>query len=546
MLLEARQAGKDVTLSISRQLGVKSISRSKASRPLRAHDELAFPTVAIDAGGRIVSANGVFLERFARDATLPAGVRLVDLVQSTDRDNFLGQIAGLVSEPATVREAELRITDAEDKVIWARFGFAPGMVDGAATVVVQILPITYPTQVIEMLSERESRWNHALTSSGFGLWDHNYRLGTMYYSEKWKRIRGIPPDEDVDPDLDRWLQNVHPEDRAGIAAAIIRQNNGEEDEIYYHYRERHRDGHWIWIECRGACVEWGPDGKPTRVIGVDLDVTRHRENEERLSDMSRRLELALGVSEIGVFEAHNTDRIVHWDDNMLRLYGVAGTPNDKPFGYWETFVHPDDLEQAVVRIDTGLTLNQPFTGDYRINHPSGEVRTIRVRAAPYQDSEGHTRVIGVNWDVTRDVRMQNELAEAKRIVEMRNQALEAARASIEHNSLHDYLTGLPNRRYLDQVLDEKQLRCQIEGTSLAILHIDLDRFKQINDTLGHGAGDWMLKHAADVLRENVHGTAFVARIGGDEFVYVSRFTGSARKFSVIADRMIRDLCKPVS
>ena len=517
------------------------------ARFVPAHDELAFPTASIGADGRLRAANRAFLARFVDAGADPAGLLLPDRIQPADRDSFLGQIAAVIAAPDVPREAELRINDAAEQTLWARMGFAQGIVDGMAVVTVQILPIAYPTQVIEMLSERESRWNHAMTSSGFGLWDHNYRLDTMYYSDKWKLIRGIPADAEVDPDLERWLEHVHPEDRAGISDAIARQNNGEENEIFYRYRERHRGhGRWIWIECRGACVEWGPDGRPTRVIGVDIDVTENRQNEETIANISRRLELALGVSEIGTFEADTAARTVHWDDTMLRLYGVPGTPREKPFGYWEKFVHPDDLQAAVGQIETGRALNRAFTSDYRILHPAGDIRTIRVRAAPYTDSEGREKVIGVNWDVTADVTMRTELAEAKRIVELRNQALEAARASIEHNALHDYLTGLPNRRYLDQVLDEEQQRCREEGTSLAILHIDLDRFKQINDTLGHGAGDWMLKHAADVLRENVHGTAFVARIGGDEFVYVARFTGSARKFSVIADRMIRDLCKPVS
>ena len=109
---------------------------------------------------------------------------------------------------------------------------------------------------------------------------------------------------------------------------------------------------------------------------------------------------------------------------------------------------------------------------------------------------------------------------------------------IEHNALHDSLTGLPNRRYLDEMLKRHAADGYDDSGSMALLHIDLDRFKQINDTLGHAAGDAMLVHASAVLRANCRDSDFVARIGGDEFVvlttrqrrrHLSRHAGRAHR-----------------
>jgi diguanylate cyclase (GGDEF)-like protein len=95
------------------------------------------------------------------------------------------------------------------------------------------------------------------------------------------------------------------------------------------------------------------------------------------------------------------------------------------------------------------------------------------------------------------------------------------------------------------MLDEYSARCRRDNLTLAVLHIDLDRFKQINDTLGHRAGDAMLQHAATVLKANVRSNDFVARIGGDEFVVLCTIDVTPKKISNLAERIIHELCRPI-
>ncbi|WP_287263853.1 EAL domain-containing protein, partial [Mesorhizobium sp.] len=120
-----------------------------------------------------------------------------------------------------------------------------------------------------------------------------------------------------------------------------------------------------------------------------------------------------------------------------------------------------------------------------------------------------------------------------------------AKARIEHIALHDSLTGLPNRRYLDQVLEDYAANARRTGGYAALLHIDLDRFKHINDTLGHAAGDAMLVHASTVLRSKVDGEGFVARIGGDEFIVLCVVHDDIEQLALLADRVICQMREPV-
>ena len=135
-----------------------------------------------------------------------------------------------------------------------------------------------------------------------------------------------------------------------------------------------------------------------------------------------------------------------------------------------------------------------------------------------------------------------DLERARQLAETRNIELEAARSRIEYNALHDHLTGLPNRRFLDQRLDE-WIADKVDYC--AILHIDLDRFKQINDTLGHQAGDAMLVHTAKVLSAIIKEYDFVARIGGDEFLVLCDARQSQADVISLTDRIIEALRQPV-
>ncbi|MBX2854117.1 MAG: EAL domain-containing protein [Rhodobacteraceae bacterium] len=122
---------------------------------------------------------------------------------------------------------------------------------------------------------------------------------------------------------------------------------------------------------------------------------------------------------------------------------------------------------------------------------------------------------------------------------------------LEESALHDALTGLPNRRYLEREIEALKAASEVSGDKrrsddqVAMLHIDLDRFKQINDSLGHAAGDEVLTQVSNILRDVVRAEDFVARVGGDEFVMVCRSGASADSVCRIAERLVERLAEPV-
>lgn len=126
------------------------------------------------------------------------------------------------------------------------------------------------------------------------------------------------------------------------------------------------------------------------------------------------------------------------------------------------------------------------------------------------------------------------------------QDLTAAKGRIEHMALHDQLTGLPNRRALSEYLSQLFRRSRESNRQAAVLHIDLDRFKQVNDLLGHAAGDDVLRHAAQAMRAQIFSGDMVARIGGDEFVIVLSEIKTVEDSCAVARRVIEAVSKPIT
>lgn len=267
-----------------------------------------------------------------------------------------------------------------------------------------------------------------------------------------------------------------------------------------------------------------------------------RQSKDQLQELSHRLRIALDTSKIGIWELDVDSGTLLWDSRMKELYGI-GSSMRAVYEDWRNTLHPDDLARAEAEFAETLATGGAYNTEFRIRLPGGEVRHVRAIGSTYAGTNGNRKIVGVNWDVTADVKTRATLSEAKRLAEDHSAELEAARHRMEFNALHDPLTGLPNRRFLDQILFDRSRRADANA-KISIFHIDLDRFKQINDTMGHAAGDEILKHAASLLRDNARQDDFVARIGGDEFVII-RASGGGDEDAALASRVIEAMSVPV-
>lgn len=358
---------------------------------------------------------------------------------------------------------------------------------------------------------------------GHGFWNYDTKSHLFVVSDAWRTMRGIDPDEDInDPGRD-WLKDIHPEDRLALKRFFEVKMLGETQSFFIQYRRRHlKTGNLIWFLCRATIISRDDAGVPLRIVGIDTDITEIKKDEEKLAQLNNKFELAIDASGIGIWEFDLNTTRVHWDDRMLEIYGLEPGQNDRSGDSWGNFIHLDDAEETIDYTETAALTRSEMKHDFRIVRPDGEVRHIRTMARYGGMSEAQTKLIGVNIDVTEDVQRALEL--------------ECAHKQLEYDSRHDVLTGLANRRLLDETFEA--LIQDLDGALLCMMHLDLDYFKEINDTLGHAAGDAVLVHVARTLERILCDKGLICRLGGDEFAVLFDHAPSQQTLHEIADHIL--------
>lgn len=417
-----------------------------------------------------------------------------------------------------------------------------------------------------MLSQR---FNLAMHASNMGIWEVLEGGTHLYWDERAAGLHGMPPDG-YGNRMAEWLETIVVEDRVAAEAHFFNCISMDEasDETY---RVILTDGSRRYLRSAGASY-MTEDGRH-RTTGVVWDVTADvvmtqtlrnakengdiknaelelaldelSEREHQLEELSTTLELALASSGCGIWQYDPGTGEELWDRRMCELYGVPYTGNPLPQNFWFEQMLPEDRAKAADVSRAYLTGNVDEPLVVRLPQPDGSIRYIRSVGQLQIGKDGSRKLIGLALDITKDALMTADLKLAKQEADAKNAELELAKTEIEHNALHDPLTRLANRRKLDQELDKLTRLSQTSRLRLSILHLDLDRFKQINDTLGHAAGDAMLAHAADILRNTVRPGDLVARIGGDEFVILAQDYADSDQVAEMAARIVAELHQPI-
>ncbi len=188
----------------------------------------------------------------------------------------------------------------------------------------------------------------------------------------------------------------------------------------------------------------------------------------------------------------------HMSPYVEELLGVPPEEFIERDDIWDQLIHPEDRERARIEYEWFLQTGQPEYGEYRYVRPDGRVVWVRDHAAMIRDEEGTPLFIqGVMTDITQT---------------------KEAHLRMQHLAYHDPLTGLPNRAMYEQHLDLALARARRDDLAVAVIFLDLDAFKPVNDTHGHATGDEVLRQMAARLSSAVRETDLVARQGGDEFL----------------------------
>jgi diguanylate cyclase (GGDEF)-like protein/PAS domain S-box-containing protein len=262
--------------------------------------------------------------------------------------------------------------------------------------------------------------------------------------------------------------------------------------------------------------------RKTAELGREVDA--RKQLEAGLREREQTLRLAQQVARIGSFEWDMAANTFRCSPELEALYGLPAGTFDGRYETWLELVHPDDREAIEQRVQAARESGR-FEGEWRAALPDGTVRWLAGRAmVDHDELGGRQRMLGVNIDIS----------DRKEIEERIRQA-----------SLHDPLTGLPNRALIYEFAEHLLGTMRREGGQAAVLFVDLDRFKPINDTYGHDIGDAVLKEVARRLLASVRSEDVVGRLGGDEFVAVLARMRNEEDAATVARHALTHLGQPI-
>jgi len=279
---------------------------------------------------------------------------------------------------------------------------------------------------------------------------------------------------------------------------------------------------------RWVKVNYVPDindqGIAESVVVLSLDITERKRTEQTLRENEERLDLALSVANDGIWDWHIDSNTVFFD---RRYYMMAGyEPNEFPgdFREWEKRVHPDDIQKTKLAIEQYLMgESEGYNTEFRFLHKNGDYMWIRARGkiVSHDDEGNPTRFVGTHSDITERVWAELELHRANKQLQTRLVEIKKLEAALREQAIRDPLTGVFNRRYMDEALPKELARTSRRGGALSVVILDLDYLKDVNDNYGHvTGGDKALQTLADTLKQMCREEDTLCRYAGDEFLVI--------------------------
>ncbi|MEK7889289.1 diguanylate cyclase [Burkholderia contaminans] len=355
---------------------------------------------------------------------------------------------------------------------------------------------------LRTVEEHSTLTTLALTESGTGVWDRNVETGEIHYSPAWKALLGYAPHE-LSTRIEEAYERLHPDDLADVKAAMLAHFEHRTDHYAVEHRIRCKDGSYKWIRSRGKVIERDSHGRALRMVGTTTDITALRELAARLRDSAALVtDLTDQVPGL-VFQLRQTP-----DGRRFFSYASAGvgdiyelTPEQIAGSAEavETRIHPADLVAYRLSLHESSVRLTPWRLDYRVLLPGQGLRWREGDARPQRTPDGGTVWHGFITDATDRKHIEAEL---------------------HRMATTDHLTQLSNRHAFMRQSEAALRAVRTTGQAAAVLMLDLDHFKALNDRWGHPVGDRALRHFARLLLAETGPDGIVGRVGGEEFAIV--------------------------
>lgn len=326
---------------------------------------------------------------------------------------------------------------------------------------------------------------------------------------------------------DGWMRWLHPDDFLRVKEIwndVVALNG--ESHLDIRYRLKQRDGSYRWFRAR-ARARRDESGSVIKWYGSLEDVHEQVVAEAALRESEERYRLASRATQDIIWDwSHETNR-VQWSDAIETVLGYPHAKDGTDLQWWLDLIHPADRRRFRARARAISKSGSPqWTAEYRVRAADGSYRHMLSRGHLLRASEGKPiRSVGALLDITQ---------------------IKLVEENLRWGAHHDPLTGLPNRALFAERMDTAFAEAGQAQQCVGLVTLDVDRFKSLNDSMGHGAGDILLKAIAERLLVSAPSKATVARLGGDEFAVILPGLNSGDARIEVVEELLADMAAPLS
>ncbi|HUL91661.1 MAG TPA: EAL domain-containing protein [Burkholderiales bacterium] len=414
----------------------------------------------------------------------------------------------------------------------------------------------------EALRKSNERFDMAVRATNDVIWDWNLVTDEIWWNENYTKVFGFSR-ETADRSIQSWYQGIHPDDQGRVIAGVHRVIGAGGENWSDEYRFRHQDGSWVHVLDRGQIIR-DKSGRAVRMIGAKADISSRKQAEERIHNQAMRQRL---IAEFGQQAFASTDvedvlkRAVELVSVALKADYCTVLELDrggKQLLLKATSGWPEELKsrQAMPihpggRVEFVLSHREPLIVDdlrKESRFPESTLLKFGVRSGIQVPIFGTAGTYGILSSHSRTPAHfgQDDASFLQSVANILAVAIERKNAQerLERLAQFDSLTGLPNRQLFHDRLLKTMAHARRGGSPMAVLFIDLDRFKLVNDTQGHSAGDRLLQEAAVRLLQCVRAGDTVGRFGGDEFGAIVTDLAKPGDAGVVAQKVLDSLAQP--
>jgi diguanylate cyclase (GGDEF)-like protein/PAS domain S-box-containing protein len=504
---------------------MRTAARSLAVRPAPADDlevevDAAIPEEAFDEAtigmtitsleGRYLRVNRRFAAMVGRTRENLVGVHVRDVTHPDDAAADEEAIMRMAAGEQHSHQVEKRYVRPDGTVVWARLGVTVVSVGGRpAHFLSQTVDISDRKAFEEALATSEERFRSLSAAAPNGIYALDLSGRLLYANDRLVELTGLNHEQLAG---EGWLDMIHPDERE----RVVRESGpaAPERQLQTEFRAVRPDGEVRWMRTRASPLH-GANGEHAGFVGSLEDVTQ---------ELEAIRELAAREAEYRMLAENSSDFLArHAPDGTYRYASPASAAitGYEPQELIGTLpcerIAEEDRDAVVAYGEQLMGQDEPATITYRLRRKDGELRWLETIARAVSDEAGVRELVSVTRDVSE--RKQAEL-------------------ELSHAALHDALTGLPNRALFLDRLGLALRRTERRSGSVAVLFCDLDRFKIVNDSLGHDAGDRLLIDVARRIGAALRPADTVARFGGDEFTILCEDIAGEIEAATIAQRIV--------